>query len=147
MAGSPSWAPHLRGDALPPFPSLTESIDRDSVPTQREHSGWTQAAFAKWFPSNAFDEALWDTVLALWRLYYDVNKDADKDLWDKYVLAYLVSTPIVHCMMLSYHRSGHCSSVDTMSFVMVAPLSPLSGTLLPNWANIPAFQLTIFPVV
>lgn len=105
MAGSLPWDPHLMGDPLPPFPSLAESINRDSVPTRREHSGWTQAAFLKWFPSGAFDEALWDTVLALWRLHYDVDKDADNDLWDRYVVAYLVSTPSVYNTALSYYCS------------------------------------------
>jgi hypothetical protein len=99
------WIPFLKGVQLPRFASLENSIDRDSVPTEDAYPLWTQKAFARSFPLDGFkfgfNEALWETVLALWRLRFDVNQEANRALWSDYVLAYLVSAedvlPVLSC--------------------------------------------------
>jgi hypothetical protein len=93
MAGNRLWSPYLKGGRLPPLVCLEESISGNSQPTEDRHPGWTRAAFSEWVQTNVADDALWDTVLTLWRLCFDVNRDAEESLWVRYVLAYLVISP------------------------------------------------------
>lgn len=89
------WVPSSNGEVLHPFDRLTEVIESKCTPIPSADKPWLRKAHEEVlskFPNAA--EALWETVLALWRLKItapDEDSDPDDVLWESHVSAWLVS--------------------------------------------------------
>ena len=112
------WVPSSNGEVLHPFDRLTEVIESKCTPIPSADKPWLRKAHEEVlskFPNAA--EALWETVLALWRLKItapDEDSDPDDVLWESHVSAWLVSV------------SGR---IGILSLIL-APIVPPSRNLL-----------------
>ena len=88
------WVPSSNGEVLRPFDRLTEVVESKCTPIPSADKPWlrkTHEEVLSKFPNAA--EALWETVLALWRLKItapDEDSDPDDVLWESHVSAWLV---------------------------------------------------------
>ena len=84
------WTVSLDGRALGPYPAYSEMINSKKRPNLAEHADWSTARVMPLLEEapDAVD-AIWECVLALWRLSRLADDCVDPE-WPDYVSAWLV---------------------------------------------------------
>jgi hypothetical protein len=87
------WVPSWNGDPLSTFKELQDVLEDKLVPIPTRDGAWAKQtlkpALLK-IPANG-REAVWESVLALWRLDYATPRDdGSKSLWQQFTSAWLV---------------------------------------------------------
>ena len=95
---SSPWTPTLNGIILPSLGRYQVVVDEDAKPYSRTAPGWDEKSI-KTLIANIpqAGDALWETVLALWRLkLVEPSEDEmeEDELWRNWVMAWLVSFAI-----------------------------------------------------
>lgn len=93
MDSSTPWVPSWNGDRLTPFDALREVQEDGLVPTPAKHRAWSEMTLERELsriPEGR--EAIWNSVLELWRLKYVGYhaKDESASLWQQLTSAWLV---------------------------------------------------------
>jgi hypothetical protein len=88
---STPWTPTLRGNACASFPLYEDFIEEDPIPNCIEHTTWAESTLdpeLKKTPSGR--AALWEGILALWRLKTYEENGTNEESWRNLVSAWLV---------------------------------------------------------
>lgn len=91
MIFSTDWIPAFLSDGHPVFEAYGWTVERDLQPDPISDAVWTRDQVfrqTEYLPLAA--DALWESVLALWRLRKVRPVRIDLDLWRQYVVAWLV---------------------------------------------------------
>ena len=88
---SAPWIPSIDGKACAPCALYDGVVMEDTRPNAREHSDWAQENLeSRLGKTPAFREALWEGILALWRLRLQEEKGVHDVSWRNLVSAWLV---------------------------------------------------------
>jgi hypothetical protein len=92
MAFNTPWRTTFGGVALPSYPVYDYLVREDASPTPEKYPTWARTNLTGEL-GRVIEarEALWETVLALWRLSRDEEEGPKGDIWPKYVSAWMVS--------------------------------------------------------
>jgi hypothetical protein len=98
MAYSSPWTPELNKTKCAPCASYDESV-REAVPNSIQHPAWAKRKLsAELGKTPEARDALWESILMLWRLNM-ITERSHKDLnWQKLVSAWLVC---VHRLLIA----------------------------------------------
>jgi hypothetical protein len=88
---STPWVAALNGNNLAPFPALVQLAEDDERPSALRDPGWSKKSVTA-LTAKISDkkEALWDSILSLYRLKMLEESEAGK-MWEDYVCAWFVS--------------------------------------------------------
>jgi hypothetical protein len=88
---STPWTPTLHGNVCVPYPLYEDFIEEDPIPNCIEHTTWAESTLdpeLKKTPSGR--AALWEGILALWRLKTYEENGTNEESWRNLVSAWLV---------------------------------------------------------
>jgi len=147
------WVPTTNGNVLRPLARYDEVVDSACAPVPRQDRPWVKTTYSDIFSKHPqAGEALWESVLALWRLKVVVPEEADvdDDLWAEHVLAWLVSTPLSRSsrevsLIFRWWKGRHrdlCWYLDIEPFKVIQNFAEGEGAvgnldkeLIPSWTK------------
>ena len=90
---STPWTPTLEGRVCTPYAPYDDLVDEGAAPNGVEDSSWTMKTLrSKLDAKRDGKAALWEGILALWRLKLCGTDGMEHENWRNLVLAWLVRT-------------------------------------------------------
>jgi hypothetical protein len=85
------WKPSFNGKTLPPCALYQRVVDADAKPHYRDDVAWTRESLKDLLDAApAVSVALWESVLAIWRLSQEEEDGSEVETWRSLVVAWLV---------------------------------------------------------
>ena len=93
MSFATPWLPVFNNTQLALYPAYADLIEDAAVPVFKEDPEWSRRSFKALFDTAPqVEEALWEVILAIWRLRLVQTEGIKEESWRKLVSAWLVST-------------------------------------------------------
>jgi hypothetical protein len=108
MSANP-WVPFLEGKILPPCRWYDEVVAAGSVP---KDESWGRRFVMPTLEGAADPVAIWEAVLAIWRLIACEESGAEDPVWGKHVRAWLVGNNCLSSTSLFISLVDPLRSVD-----------------------------------
>ena len=90
-----AWIPQLDGIKLPACELFDEVVQQWLIPKVDLDPSWAKKNLFPVFATVTDAEAIWETVLAMWRLKQREEDGGEEKVWQDHVVAWMVSGEIV----------------------------------------------------